>query len=107
MFYAAVSQINTSRMTASQIRVRLPENTISKLKAQAQRHGLSLGSLCARILENSAEKIADENYWLSNQALLAQLDIANSQLRSTLPIQEETHVEHQDYLQAILDRTNT
>jgi hypothetical protein len=91
-------------MQRFQIRVRLSKATTSKLKAQAKRHGLSLDSVCARILEDGALKLADENYsLLSGDALRAKIDIANSRLRR-ISNKEKKHVEYHQYPQEIATR---
>jgi hypothetical protein len=86
-------------MQRFQIRVRLSKATTFKLKAQAKRHGLSLDSMCGRILEDGALKLAAENYsLLSGNALRAKVDIANSRLRSISNL-EKRNVEYHQYPQ--------
>lgn len=73
-------------MQHSQTNVRLSHDTISKLKAQAKKHGLTYSSMCEQILKDGVTKLNeldDENYLsLANNALRAKIDIENSRKRS-------------------------
>jgi plasmid stability protein len=88
-------------MQVSQIRAVLPEATISSIKTHAKRHGLSYNAMCSRILENGVSQLTGEScFLLANAALIARLDIINSQLRSK-STEEKQHAEYHEYPQEI------
>jgi hypothetical protein len=91
-------------MEYSQTNVRLSHDTISKLKALADLHGLTYSSMSERILEDGVLKLADEQYTLlSGDGLRAKIDIANSRLRR-ISNKEKIHVEYHQYPQEITTR---
>lgn len=91
-----------------QTNVRLSHDTISKLKAQAKKHGLTYSSMCEQILEDGVAKLDedldedfdDENYFsLASNALRARMDIENSRKRSQQSKLENQHVSYPEYPQ--------
>jgi predicted DNA-binding protein len=93
-------------MDYSQTNIRLSHQTISRLKAQAERHGLSYSSMCEQILEEGVSRLDEESsyqenhFLLADNALRAKIDIANSRLRS-ISKKENKDVTYHEYPQEI------
>lgn len=87
-------------MQYSQTKIRLAHDDIARLKAHAERYGLSYSGMCEQILKDGIAKLDDENYFsLASNALRAQMDIENSRKRSQQSKLENQHVPYPEYPQ--------
>jgi predicted DNA-binding protein len=92
-------------MQYSQTKIRLSHDTISNLKAHAEKRGLTYSSMCEQILEDGVAKLDeldggldDENYFLlASNALRARMDIENSRKRSQQSKLEKQHVSYPEH----------